>query len=340
MQYTTLGRSNLKVSRVAFGTWQLGGDWGPTDEDAAIAAIRQAVDQGVTLFDTARSYGFGASERLLARALEGHSREGLVIATKGGIRPVDGGRKRDSSPAWIRQGVEASLRALDTEVIDLYQVHWPDPETPFEETATTLSELVTEGKIAHVGVSNFGVDQTAAFSSVLAVETLQPPYNLFQRDIEAEVLPDAESKGIGVLVYAPLADGLLSGHLRRSTTFEEGDWRRDSPLFQGTSFRRNLETVAALESYAQQEFGTSISQLAVAWTLARPGVDVTIVGTRNPAHVNDAIRAADLQLDKEALARIDAITAEAVPLVGPNPESVSRKRTQDTQGDGHDGQRH
>jgi hypothetical protein len=153
------------------------------------------------------------------------------------------------------------------------------------------------------------------------VETLQPPYHLFRRDIEAEVLPYAESNGIGVLVYGPLAHGLLGGRLRRSTTFEVDDWRRTSPVFQGESFRRNLDIVAALESFARQELGTSIGQLAVAWTLAHPGVDVAIVGTRDPAHVDDVLAAADLELDEEALARIDAIMAGAVPVSGPAPET-------------------
>ncbi len=322
MLYTTLGCSNLRVSRVAFGTWQLGGAWGPTDETAAVAAIRRAVDQGVTLFDTAQAYGFGASERLLARALRGHSREGLVIATKGGVRPVDGGVTRDSSPAWIRQGVEASLRALDTESIDLYQVHWPDPSTAFEETAATVAALVTEGKISHVGVSNFDVDEMKKFNSVLPVETLQPPYSLFQREIEAGILPYTEVNDIGVLVYGPLAHGLLGGRLSRSTTFGADDWRSTSPSFHGASFRRNLETVAELEAFAQQEFGTSVSRLAVAWALARPGVDVAIVGTRDPGHLDDAVRAVDLQLDDDALARIDEITAGAVTVRGPSPEGV------------------
>ena len=320
MQYTKLGRSDLRVSRIAFGTWQLGGDWGPLDEVAAVAAIRQAVDEGITLFDTAHAYGFGESERLLARALKGRAREDLVIATKGGIRPVEGGVARDSSPAWIRHDLEASLGALGTEVIDLYQVHWPDPRTPFEDTAAVLAGFVAEGKIRHVGVSNFDVEQMTRFGSVLPVETLQPAYSMFRRDIEADVLPYTETNGIGVLAYGPLAHGLLGGHLRASTAFDPHDWRHASPVFQGATFRRNLETVAALESYAQQEFGASVSRLAVAWTLACPGIDVAIVGTRNPTHVEDAVRAAALQLDDDALARIDTIMYEAVPLSGPTPE--------------------
>ena len=321
MQYTTLGRSDLRVSRIAFGTWHLGGDWGPIDETAAITAIRTAVDEGITLFDTAHAYGFGASEELLARAL-GQHRESLVVATKGGIRLVDGARRTDSSPASIRQEVEASLRALGAEIIDLYQVHWPDPRTPLVDTAATLAALVAEGKIRHVGVSNFDTGQIAEFSTVLPVETLQLPYNLFRRDIEAEIIPYTERNGIGVLAYGPLAHGLLGGHIRHSTRFDAADWRQDSAAFQGAAFRRNLEIVNALESYAQQEFGTSVSRLAVAWALARPGIDVAILGTRSSAHVDDAVRATDLQLDEDALDRIDTIMSEAVPVAWPSPENV------------------
>src|SRR5665213_3147261 len=151
MNTITLGKSDLRVSPIAFGTWQLGGEWGPVDEESAIAAIRRAIDAGVTLFDTAQAYGFGASEQLLGKALQGHARAELVIATKGGLRPDGAGLVRDASGAWLRSGIDKSLRALDTDYIDLYQVHWPDPLTPFEETADTLAKLVADGKILHVG---------------------------------------------------------------------------------------------------------------------------------------------------------------------------------------------
>src|SRR5437660_1355921 len=173
-----LGRSNLRVSRIAFGTWQLGGDWGATDEAAAIATIRHAADEGINFFDTAQGYGFGASEGLLARALDGRRREDVVIATKGGLRPLPGGGvERDSSPNWIRTGVESSLKALGTDYIDLYQVHWPDPKVPFAETAGALAQLVEAGKIRHVGVSNFDAAQMEEFGRTLPVETVQPPYH-------------------------------------------------------------------------------------------------------------------------------------------------------------------
>jgi aryl-alcohol dehydrogenase-like predicted oxidoreductase len=316
VQQITLGRSELKVSRLAFGTWQLGGDWGPTDESAAIAAIRRAADQGITLFDSAQAYGFGASERLLAKALDGYRRDELIIATKGGLRPRGGRVTRDASSTAIREGVEDSLRALRTDTIDLYQVHWPDPVALVEETAGVLGALVAEGKIRHVGVSNFNVQEMEAFEAVLPVETLQPPYHLFRREIEADILPYTEAHEIGVLVYGPLAHGLLGGHMDEDTTFEDGDWRRSSEVFTGAPFRRNLE------AFAHEELSTTVSRLAVAWTLAHPAVHVTIVGTTSAAHVDDAVAGAELQLDADALARIDAIMAGAVPLGGPSPEAV------------------
>jgi aryl-alcohol dehydrogenase-like predicted oxidoreductase len=262
----------------------------------------------VTLFDTAQAYGFGASERLLAKALAGIDRSTLVIATKGGLRPGElGGGNRDSSPAWIRSGVEASLRALDTDYIDLYQVHWPDPATPFADTAGALAKLVADGKIRHAGVSNFDAAQMADFSAILPVETLQPPYHLFRRDIEAEILPYTTARDIGVLVYGPLAHGLLTGRLSAGTKFAAGDWRGHSAMFTGEGFARNLQTVARLDKLAHDELGASVDQLATAWTLANPAVQVAIVGTRQVAHVDAAVAAADLELDAAVLARIEEI---------------------------------
>ena len=323
MRYTSLGRSGLSVSRVAFGTWQLGGDWGATDEAQAVSAIRRAADEGVTLFDTAQAYGFGASERLLAKALAGRRRDELVIATKGGLRPQDGGVARDASPAWIRKGLEESLRALDTDYVDLYQIHWPDPKTPFEETASALVDLVGEGKIRHVGVSNFDVAQMEDFGESILVETLQPPYHLFRRDIEADVLPYAAAHGIGVLVYGPLAHGLLSGRMHPGVEFPPGDWRASSDAFQGEAFRQNLKVVGEL-AHVAAELGVTLGQLALAWTLANPAVDVAIFGTRNADHVSEAVGAAEVGLGPEALARIEEIMQRAVPVAGPSPEGMPR----------------
>jgi hypothetical protein len=324
MRKTKLGRTGIEVSPIAFGTWQLGGDWGSFDESAAIEAIRHARGLGINFFDTAQGYGFGASERLLGRALReelDNRREEVVIATKGGLRPTDDGLVRDSSPAWLRAGVDASLQALGTDYIDVYQVHWPDPDTPFAETAGTLGELVADGKIRHVGVSNFDAPQMDEFSRTQPVETLQPPYHLFRREIEADVLPYAREHDIGVLVYGPLAHGLLTGTMSAETTFAADDWRSHSPLFRGEEFRRNLEKVAELSSFAAER-GSTVAELAVAWTLADPAVQVAIVGTRQPRHIEHAVAAADLELDADDLTRIERIMAGAVAVAGPSPEAV------------------
>jgi aryl-alcohol dehydrogenase-like predicted oxidoreductase len=323
MQYTTLGRTGLRVSRIAFGTWQLGGDWGPTDDSAAVTAIQRAADRGVTLFDTAQAYGFGASESLLARALAGRDRSGLILATKGGLRPGESaGVRRDSSPGWIAAGVEASLRALRTDYIDLYQVHWPDPAVPFADTADELAKLMADGKIRHVGVSNFSAAQMEEFSRTLPVETLQPPYHLFRRDIETGILPYAAAHDIGVLVYGPLAHGMLSGHLTADTAFTAGDWRSRSPMFTGNEFASDLWAVSELSKIARDELGASVSQLAIAWTLANPAVHSAIVGTRDPRHVDDAIAAADLHLGADLLVRIENLVRFAAATSGPTPNSV------------------
>jgi len=323
MEVIKLGRSNLQVSRIAFGAWELGGDWGATDESAAIAAIRRAADHGINFFDTAQGYGFGASEQLIAKALAGRPRDQIVIATKDGLRPRPGGRvQRDASPDWVRRGVDESLRALNTNYIDLYQIHWPDPKTPLAETAAALKDLVAAGKIRHVGVSNFHAEQMEEFSKTLQVETLQPPYHLFRRDIEASILPYTRAHDIGVLVYGPLAHGLLSGALTAETKFAPGDWRSKSDVFKGEEFRRNLRVVEALNRFAEVELDTTVGRLAIAWALANPAVHVAIVGTRNTKHVDDAIAAADLKLDAPTMRRIDEIVSAEVAVGGPTPESV------------------
>jgi aryl-alcohol dehydrogenase-like predicted oxidoreductase len=309
------------VSRLAFGTWQLGGDWGPTDTTTAMDAIRRAADEGVTLFDTAQAYGFGQSEQLLSAALRGVPRDQVVIATKGGLRPNGHGLVRDASPAWIREGVDASLRALDTDFVDLYQLHWPDPATPFEATAEALAKLIAEGKIRHVGLSNFDVEQMVAFDVSLPIETLQPPYDLFRRNIETEVLPYTAEHDIGVLIYGPLAHGLLSGSLGPATRFARDDWRSKSPMFQGENYDRNLGVVAELDALAT-ELGVTLPQLAIGWTLANPAVQVAIVGTRNRDHVDEVLAASAIDLDDETLRRIDDLMVDAAPVAGPSPEGM------------------
>jgi aryl-alcohol dehydrogenase-like predicted oxidoreductase len=320
MRSITLGRTGLEVSRIAFGTWQLGGEWGSFDEAAAIDAIRGARDLGITLFDTAQAYGFGASEELLGRALRPEltsDREGVVIATKGGIRPPE----RDASRAFLRQGVEESLRHLGVDVIDIYQVHWPDPEVPAEETAGALQEMVDEGKIRFAGVSNYDVPDLEAFEAVRPVDVLQPPYHLLRRAIEAEILPYARAHDIGVLAYSPLASGLLTGRIDEDTTFEPDDWRGQASAFAGEGLRRNLAVVRRLEDLAG-DLGISLSQLAIAWVLAQPGVHVAIVGARSRGTIDSSAAAADVELSPETLARIDEIAADAEQIEGATPEGV------------------
>jgi aryl-alcohol dehydrogenase-like predicted oxidoreductase len=324
MDKITLGRSGLKVSPICFGTWELGGEWGSFDEKAATAAIRRARDLGINFFDTAQGYGFGASERLLGAALADDlrsNRDEVVVATKGGLRREGDRLVRDASRAWLRMGVDASLDALGVDTIDLYQVHWPDPNTPFAETADALAELVWEGKIRHVGVSNFDADQMERFANDGTLEVLQPPYHMFRRAIEDTVLPYCRANDIGVLVYGPLAHGLLTGAMRASTAFAADDWRSKSPDFAGETFRRNLEVVDDLKQFAA-DHGVSLAVLALAWALANPAVDAAIVGTSNPAHLTDTVNAVDARLSPEDLAEIDRILAGSAPVRGPSPEGM------------------
>jgi aryl-alcohol dehydrogenase-like predicted oxidoreductase len=307
---------------VGFGTWAFGGDWGPADLRESKAGIGRALELGINLFDTAQGYGFGVSEQVLGEALkEKARREDVVIATKGGLR-MDGDQLvRDASRRWLRAGVESSLRNLGTDYIDLYQVHWPDPHTPPEETAGALEELVREGKIRHAGVSNYDVDQLREQGASGRVETLQPPYNLFRRDIEESVLPYAAAHDIGVLVYGPLGHGLLTGRMAEATEFDDGDWRSKSPDFTGEPFRRNLAVVERLNGLARDR-DLGLPQLAVAWTLANPAVHVAIVGARRPAQLDGTASAADIELSAGDLREIDEVLADASPLEGPHPEGM------------------
>jgi len=319
---TRLGKTELEVSVVAFGTWSFGGEWGHFDAEAAKETIHRALDLGITLFDTAQGYGFGASEGLLADALwERVEREDVIVATKGGLRKDGDDLHRDTSGRWLREGVESSLRSLRTDYIDLYQIHWPDPSTPAEETGQALEALVREGKIRHAGVSNYDTKQMDELAHFGPVETLQPPYHMFRRDIETEILPYAARHDIGVLVYGPLAHGLLSGGMKRDTTFSPDDWRSHSPDFSGERFARNLQVVERLKTFARER-GMSLPQLAVTWTLAHPDVQVAIVGARHPEHLDGTAAAADLELSKDDMKRIDEILSEAVPVTGPSPEGM------------------
>jgi aryl-alcohol dehydrogenase-like predicted oxidoreductase len=322
MKYVRLGRTGPEVSAIAFGTWAFGGEWGAFDETGAKGAIHRALALGITLFDTAQAYGFGVSERLLGDALwERVRREDVIVATKGGLRKQGDELIRDESASWLRVGVESSLRNLRTDYIDLYQVHWPDPTTPAEETGAALEDLVQSGKVRHVGVSNYDVKQMDDLARSGRVQTLQPPYHMFRRNIETEILPYCAEHEIGVLVYGALAHGLLSGGMTPTTTFPADDWRSKSSDFTGEPFLRNLQVVERLKGFADER-GMTLPQLAVAWTLSHPAVDVAIVGARRPSHLDETVAAADLTLSIEDRRQVNRILVDAAPVIGPSPEGM------------------
>ncbi|MBS9533330.1 aldo/keto reductase [Mycobacterium sp. M1] len=322
MHTTRLGRSGLEVSRLALGTWEFSGAWGAVDEDHAVAIVRRARELGFNFFDTAHEYGFGTAERILGTALRhdlDHARDEVVIATKGGLRETADGPVRDARPELLRTDVDASLTALGVDHIDLYQVHWPDPRTPAAETAGALAELVAAGKIRHVGVSNYDAAQVAEFAAVLPVETVQPPLSMLRRAALDTLLPYCRAHDIGVLAYGALAHGMLTGTVTAASEFAADDWRVKSGFFDGDAFTRNLAVVESLRAVAAGR-GVTVSQLAIAWVLAQPGVHVALLGVQHLGHLQDSAAATEITLSAADLTAIDEILAPAAPLGGPYPE--------------------
>jgi aryl-alcohol dehydrogenase-like predicted oxidoreductase len=319
MKKVTLGRSGLEVSRIAYGGGPLGGGMGPFDEERGIASVRRALERGINFFDTGRIYG--RSEELLGKALAPElrsDRDSIVIATKGGTQvsgspnPGDPGVTRNGSPEAIRADLETSLTTLGVDHIDLYQIHWPDPAVPLAETAGVLGELRDEGKIRAIGVSNFSAAQMAEFERGAPVQTLQPGYSMFNRLPESDELPYAAEHDIGVLVYGPLAHGILSGSkFDPAQTFGDFDWRRNHGFFQPDTMAANLRVVADLEAFAEAR-GYTVSQLAIAWVLAQGPVHVAILGTGKAEHVDAALAADDIELSPDDLAEIEGILQGAV----------------------------
>jgi aryl-alcohol dehydrogenase-like predicted oxidoreductase len=316
METIFLGDSGIESSRIGLGTWAIGGrGWGGTDEAQAVATIRAALDQGITLIDTAPAYGFGKSEELVGKALDG-VRHRAVIATKVGLGWSGGEPYRDSRPPRLRQELEGSLRRLRTEYIDLYQVHWPDPLVRIEEVAAELARMHREGKIRAIGVSNFSPQQMETFRAVAPLRAVQPPYNLFERDIDKDVLPYARRSGLTLLAYGALCRGLLSGRITRDTQFSGDDLRRTDPKF--TALRAQyLRAVAELEALAKQRFDRSILSLAVRWVLDR-GPTIALWGARRPDQLAAVSAALGWRLDAEAMQSIDEILARTIETpVGP-----------------------
>ncbi|HVB81347.1 MAG TPA: aldo/keto reductase [Candidatus Binataceae bacterium] len=314
MEHITIGTSNLETSRIGLGTWAIGGwMWGGTDEKASVATIRRAVDRGVTLIDTAPVYGFGRSEEIVGKALaEGGLRKRVTIATKVGLSWENGRPFRDCRPARIRQEIEDSLKRLRTDVIDLCQVHWPDPETPIAETARALERARREGKIRAIGVSNYTPAQMAVFGPSAKLDAVQPPYNLFERQIEADVLPHAVGAGLTVLSYGALCRGLLSGGMTVRSTFPGDDLRNVDPKFQGERFRQYLAAVDELRKLARDRFGKSVLALAVRWVLDQ-GPTIALWGARRPEQLDPIDEIDGWHVDDAAQREIDAILQRCIP---------------------------
>jgi aryl-alcohol dehydrogenase-like predicted oxidoreductase len=301
----------VPVSRIGLGTWAIGGwMWGGTDDKASMETIRSAVEQGINLIDTAPVYGFGHSEELVGKALTG-MRERAVIATKVALQWGDSGVRRNSTPTRIRREIEDSLRRLRTDYIDLYQVHWPDTRVPFEETAAELEKLRIQGKILAIGVSNYSPQQMDGFSTAAKLATVQPPYNLFERAIEADVLPYAREHGLAVLAYGALCRGLLSGRMNKSTVFDGDDLRNSDPKFQAPRFVQYLAAADALEVFARERHEKSLLALAIRWILDQ-GPTIALWGARRPHQLHGINDAFGWMLSTQDMTDIDALLAQYV----------------------------
>jgi aryl-alcohol dehydrogenase-like predicted oxidoreductase len=310
---TLLGKTGLDITRVGFGAWAIGGGgwefgWGPQDDDDSIAAIQHALDLGVNWIDTAAAYGFGRSEETVGRALDGlRADERPYVFTKASLvegpgRTVVHSLKRDS----ILREAEASLKRLGTDAIDLYQIHWPIPAPDIEEGWAAFAELKEQGLVRHIGVSNFSVAQLRRASQIAPVETIQPQYSLIDRDADTQLLPFAEREAIGVLVYSPMASGLLTGAMTRSRIagLPDDDWRKHDPRFQEPRLSHHLALVERLRAVADRH-ATTPGAVAVAWALRNPAVDGAIVGFRRPGQVDPLVGASDLRLDENDIAAIE-----------------------------------
>jgi aryl-alcohol dehydrogenase-like predicted oxidoreductase len=302
MDYATIAGNQLKVSRIGLGTWSIGGwMWGGTEERIGLQTIRAALDQGITLIDSAPAYGFGRAEELVGRAVaQFGEREKVVIATKVGLE-WDGGRVfRNSSRSRISKEIDDSLRRLRTDYIDIYQIHWPDPLVPIEETAEAMHALYSKGKIRAIGVSNYSPEQMNAFRHVAPLHTAQPPYNLFERGVEGDVLPYCLVHGIGVLAYGSLCRGLLSGRMKPDTEFRGDDVRNVDPKFKTPRYAQYLNAVRRLDRFARENYGRTVVELAVRWILDQPFVNATLWGARDPAQLAPVAAVSGWRLDLSA----------------------------------------
>lgn len=312
MQTKQLGNSDLNITSIGVGAWAIGGGgwafgWGQQDDNDSIAAIRAALDAGMNWIDTAPVYGFGHSEEVVGKALEGVSKKPYIFTKcsrlEGPNKVPYGSLKADS----IRRECEDSLRRLKVDVIDLYQVHWPQPDEDIEEGWTTLAKLKEEGKVRWIGVSNFSVEQMKRAQKIAPITSLQPPYSLVSPESEQNVLPHALENNIGVIVYSPMKAGLLTGKMTRERiqNMPEDDWRQRNPAFQEPQLSRNLELVELLRKIGAR-YGRTPGEVAIAWTLKNPAVTAAIVGVRRPDQVPGVAGALEFRLGAEEIGEIES----------------------------------
>lgn len=314
MEFISINGTKLKTSRIALGTWAVGGTmWGGSDEQDSIRTIHAALEGGINLIDTAPVYGFGRSEEIVGKALAQYgNREKVILATKVGIEWRNGSLARNASRDRILREMEDSLRRLQTSYIDIYQVHWPDPLVPIEETAETMLGLFKQGKIRAIGVSNYSPQQMDRFRAVAPLHTDQPPYNLFERQIDRDVLPYLRESQINALVYGPLCRGLLTGRMKADTQFTGDDLRKIDPKFQPPRFAQYLRAVELLDEFAQKNYGKRVIDLAIRWALDQPGVSVALWGARHPEQLQTVENVDGWKLDADALKAICRIVRDTV----------------------------
>jgi aryl-alcohol dehydrogenase-like predicted oxidoreductase len=314
-----LGNSDLNITPMGVGAWAMGGSgwkfaWGEQDDNDSISAIRAAIDAGINWIDTAAVYGLGHSEEIVGRAVKGLSNRPYIF-TKcerrwDANREIYPSLKADS----VRKECESSLRRLGVEQIDLYQIHWPEPEAEIEEGWTELARLKEEGKVRWIGVSNFNVEQMKRVQKIAPITSLQPPYSLLARKIEAEILPFAKANNIGVIVYSPMRAGLLTGKMtrERALNLPQDDWRSRNPDFQEPQLSRNLELVEILRQIGERH-GRTPGEVAIAWTLNNPAVTGAIVGLRNAEQVQGVIGALEFRLNQDEVAEIEKFFEASLP---------------------------
>jgi len=311
IEHIAIAGIDKPVSRIALGTWSMGGwMWGGADDEVSIQTLRHALERGINLIDTAPVYGKGHSEILIGKALKG-VRDQAVIATKAGLQWDDGSVRRNATAVRIRREVEDSLQRLQTDYIDLYQIHWPDPLVEQQETALELEKLRREGKILAVGVSNYSPTQMDEFREYTALATVQPPYNLFERAIDSDILPYAKQHSLVVLAYGSLCRGLLTGSMSAQTAFGSDDIRGVDPKFRAPRFEQYLAAVAALDLYARECHGKSVLALALRWVLDQ-GPTIALWGARKPEQLKGIEDAFGWSLSADDLKQIDQILLNTI----------------------------